>query len=280
VTDRPDLALLFLARGVDGGRAEAEAFFASYRAHEAGAAHDLVVLAKGWENAPGLDDLHAWTRASGGTVMELPDDGFDFGAYFRAAEKLPHRTLCFLNTHSRIRAAHWLGHLRAALARPGIGAAGATGNWESTFTEHRLLWRGAGVLYRLRHLKRLIVSWRVFPPFPNPCLRSNALIVERALFTEFAAARRIPSSKREAGELESGRRGFSAFVRARGLELMVVGADGKSFPPAQWAASGTFRVPGQANLLVADNRTRDYESADAARQRALWEMSWQRGPPP
>jgi len=280
VTDRPDLAVLFLARGVDGGRAEAEAFFASYRAFPAGAPHELIVLAKGWENAPGRDDLSDLTRAAGGTVIDLPDDGFDFGAYFRAAAKLPHLYICLLNTHSRIRAEHWLGHLRRAIAQPGIGAAGATGNWESTFTEHLLAWRAGNWLYRLRHLQRLIISWWRFPRFPNPCLRSNALIVERALFTSFGATRRIPASKREAGDLESGRRGFSAYLRARGLALCVVGADGRVYPPAQWRQSGTFRVPGQANLLVADNRTRDYESAEPARQKLLSEMSWDRGPPP
>jgi len=280
VTDRPDLALLFLARGVGGGRAETDTFFVSYRAHPAGAPHDLVVLAKGWENLPGLEDLRASTQAAGGTVIDLPDDGFDFGAYFRAAQKLPHRYICVLNTHSRICAARWLGHLRAAVAQPGVGAAGATGNWESLFTDHLLEWRSGGLLYRLRHLRRLLRSAKTFPAFPNPHLRSNAFIVERTLFLAFAAARRVPESKLEASELECGRRGFSAFVRARGLETVVVGADGRIFRPPQWAESGTFRVPGQRNLLVADNRTREFERADDAGQRALAQMSWGRGPPP
>jgi hypothetical protein len=49
--------------------------------------------------------------------LTLPDDGFDWAAYRRAAEHLPHEFACFLNTHSRIRADGWLSILRQTVAK-------------------------------------------------------------------------------------------------------------------------------------------------------------------
>lgn len=269
-----DLALMFLARGADGGRAAAEAFFESYRRHPAGCPHALIVLAKGWDGVPGLDGIRQTVADLGGKVIDLPDDGFDLGAYFRAMPLLPHQLVCPVNTHSRILADGWLRILRDAAEQPGVGAAGATGSWESKSTVEWRRWRAGSPLYRLRHLGRLIRETRTFPPFPNPALRTNAFVTRRSLLQEFAATVTIPRNRSDAGMLESGRRGYSAFLRDKNLRLMVAGADGRAFPEAEWAASGTFRVPGQPNLLVSDNRTRAYAEADPATARRLSDMAW------
>jgi hypothetical protein len=54
----------------------------------------------------------------------------------------------------------------------------------------------------------------------------------------------------------------------------VVGRDGAAYEPAEWPNSRTFRVDEQENLLVADNRTDEYASADAATRAALRRMAW------
>jgi hypothetical protein len=53
-----------------------------------------------------------------------------------------------------------------------------------------------------------------------------------------------------------------------------VGRDGVAHPPERWPESATFRAGGQANLLVADNRTRQYDRAEGAERRALAEAAW------
>ena len=41
-----------------------------------------------------------------------------------------------------------------------------------------------------------------------------------------------------------------------------------------WIASGTFRVPGQPNLLIADNQTETYAAADRPMRRILEFAAW------
>ena len=55
---------------------------------------------------------------------------------------------------------------------------------------------------------------------------------------------------------------------------MVVGRDGRSYERDRWRESATFRSGGQRNLLIADNRTAQYEQADPAFKRRLEQMAW------
>jgi hypothetical protein len=61
---------------------------------------------------------------------------------------------------------------------------------------------------------------------------------------------------------------------ARGLQTLVVGRDRRALPPQRWAESATFRSGGQANLLVADNRTRQWDAADPAERAHLSRLAW------
>jgi len=266
------VALVYLMRGRDGGNESASGFFHSYRAHPAGCAHELIVAAKGWEGVPGLDDARRAARALSARLIELPDDGYDFGAYFRIARQLDETWLCFLNTHSRIVADDWLAKLRAAADGSGVGAAGATGSW-GTLTPS---WDGPGATWRGRAIwpLRFARTIRRFPRFPNPHLRSNAVLLRRELLVAFAEYARHPARKSDAHYLESGRGGLSVFLRSQGLRPVVVGADGRSFDCAEWIASSTYRVPGQANLLVADNQTSTYAAADRRMRRILEFSAW------
>ncbi|MFZ2959388.1 MAG: hypothetical protein WA705_21075 [Candidatus Ozemobacteraceae bacterium] len=278
------LALVYLSRGVDGGLASAEAFFEAYRLFPPGCDHDLVIVAKGWEGISGFEELKRLAVAHNACLFELPDDGYDWGAYMRLAPILSQHWLCFLNTHSRPRVNGWLNLLWfRALHNHEIGAAGATASWEShahvfsfpSSHPHRntLFWKSLKFLLNL--LPLLANAW-YFPMFPNPHLRSNAFVIRRDLFTEFISTRQIPRRKIDAFVLENGRKGLSVFLAKRGLKTLVIGADGNSFEAKSWAESGVFRIPGQKNLLVADNQTRFYESADATKRRMLERLAWGR----
>jgi hypothetical protein len=260
-------------------------------------AHELVVLMKGWEGVAGRDEVLAMAETLKAAVIELPDDGYDWGAYMRAAALLAHDWLCFLNTHSRILAPGWLRKLREAAEGPGVGAAAATGSFGSVLPNLRLLpvrfqdvrdrrglaIAGAAVLRALagypNGMARLLPD---FPPPPNPHLRSNAFTVRRSDFLAFAAAANIPASKNQALMLENGRNSFTGFLARSGRAACVAGADGRVFPPPLWAESGTFWVPGQPNLLVGDNQTQAYLDAGPYRRRYLEKAAWGRvfTPPP
>ena len=86
----------------------------------------------------------------------------------------------------------------------------------------------------------------------------------------------MPETKTDSHALESGRRGLTRYIRARGLRTVVTGADGVAREPRSWREAETFMVPGQKNLLVSDNLTREYETAAPEKQRDLEALVWGR----
>ncbi|MEK6554905.1 MAG: hypothetical protein AABZ31_06685, partial [Bdellovibrionota bacterium] len=98
------LAVVFLARGRDGGLAAVNRFFETYQQFEPGLEHKLYILAKGWDQPNEFATLKKISDLNRSVLVELPDDGYDWGAYFRCIDKINENLVCFLNTHSQIRA--------------------------------------------------------------------------------------------------------------------------------------------------------------------------------
>ena len=225
-------AVVFLVRGRDVGfEPSCARFIASYRAHPADHAHDLVVVCKGFADRDALARIEGRFAGLATAVHEVGDEAFDIGAYRDAARLLPHTRLALLNGYSEILSPGWLGKLAMNLDRPGIGIVGASGTYE-----------------RLR-------SDRRSSPCPNVHLRTNGLLVGRTLLLACLGEREI-RSKRDARLAESGPDGLTREVARRGLGALVVGADGRGYPPWLWPRSRTFRLGRQDNLLLADNQTR------------------------
>ncbi len=235
------------------GPASVERFARSYRELPAGLDHRLVVALNGFD-APG--DAAGHLEALDGLEYEplfLERATLDLPAYGVAAERVDAGVLCFLNSHSEPLAPNWLTALHTQLQRPGVGIVGATGSFERP---HSLLpWRR-----------------RRWPAFPNVHLRSNAFMLRRELMRSL----RWPdvAVKHEAWALESGKAGLTAQVLGGGLQALVVGRDGEGYEPPRWPESATFRAGGQANLLVADNRTRQWAQADPAERERLSRITW------
>ena len=227
-----------------------ERFAASYRAHPPGLPHRLVVLLNGFDGAS--PDLRAFDGIAHETVR-VPEPTLDLPAYAYAARVLDASHLCFVNSHSEVLADGWLAALHGALEEPGVGLAGATGSYETP--------------HSINPLRR-----RRWPRFPNPHIRTNGFIVARDLFRDL----RWPDVKTKvrAWELESGHAGMTAQIRARGLKAVVVDRDGGVHEPEAWPFSATFRAGEQAKLLIADNRTRDWQNADAATRAKLSKLAW------
>ena len=105
-------------------------FLTSYRRHEAGVEHELIVLLN---NLP--DPLPAEFEAALDGIehrlLRIPEPVQDLAAYAHAADRLEHERLCFLNSYSAILAPGWLGKLDHALDQPRTGLVGATGSWAS-----------------------------------------------------------------------------------------------------------------------------------------------------
>ena len=286
----PALALVHLVRKENGPEPFRE-FLESYRAVDAGADHDLVLLLKGFASNREADEAAALAGGLDAQRLYVDDEGFDVGAYFTAADRLEHARVCFVNSFTTVRAPGWLGLLESALRVPDAGIAGATGSWAS-----HLSWLrynvGLSTPYReafpdrawaQRQVQRLTPDtrrvfaplwfrhWlgtvrvlpyfvRRFGPFPAAHVRTNGFVIERELLRslEQTPIRR----KFDAFVVEGGKRSLTSQILELGLRPLLAGADGRVYDVADWARSGVFWQRGQENVLLEDNQTRTYRDAD------------------
>jgi hypothetical protein len=237
-------------------------FVASYDAHPAGLEHRLVVAWKGRRDPDAVDRGRDLLSTVAHEEIEVSPEGLDLRSYREAAGRVRGDAVCFLNSSSVILADGWLAGLAGNLSPAGVGLVGATGSYESPLS-------GAPLPLRLLRTGR-------FPPFPNPHVRTNAFMLDRALMLDLWWP--PVSSKRAAWELESGNRSVTRQIEARGLAALVVDRDGNGYPRERWFESRTFRSEQQQNLLVADNRTRQFAEAEPRLRRKLIRLAWGEAP--
>jgi len=234
-------------------------FVRAHRAVDPGLDHRLLVVLNGFGAAPVPAETLAPLRELEHEQLRLTERVQDLTAYRLAAEHAAWADrLCFLNSHAEPLVDDWLALLDARLSEPRVGIVGATGSHESQFSA------AARPLRPIRYFQ--------YPPFPNPHVRTNGFMIGRD--DMLALAWRVGRRKRSAYHLESGNRGIVRQLAARGLEARVVDRDGRGLPPAEWPGSRTFRSGAQERLLIADNRTREYERADQARREWFASVTW------
>lgn len=259
-------------------------FLESYAVHPGGIEHDLMIVFKGFQQGALPSEYSTLLKDVPHKVLFVPDRAFDIGSYFTAAETVNYKFLCFLNSYSIILDENWLEKMHRHLVRPEIGIVGATASYESHISncfyqlQHPLpgirpsrflLRRMLGAYRRERKIKYLQHN---YSPFPNYHLRTNAFMISRELMLSLKRGRLL--RKADAEKFESGKEGLTRQVLATGLDAVVIGRDGNSYTTTQWPQSRTFRMGNQENLLVADNRTLEYEQASDADKRELCHRTW------
>ena len=277
-------------------------FIDSYRRHDAGAEHRLLVLLNGFAPDQDLAPWRELLREVEHEELRLPRPVIDLAAYREAAARTRARSVCFLNSHSVVLADGWLAALAGALEDPRVGIAGATGSWGSIRSYQRFMLGLGGPYARVfpdrrrtnailaavaagqpsaqpqegrrpfLFLRTLIEQSHGFAALPAAHVRTNAFMLSSELFADL----RAPELRRksDAYRFESGRASITAQIRARGLRAVLVGRDGRTFDPEDWAGSETFWHAAQENLLVSDNQTRAYEQADADTRATLAAFAW------
>jgi hypothetical protein len=246
-------------------------FLRSYRAHPAGAEHELVIALNGARPGGAGDAsreaLLAELQGTEHRLIVLEQPLLDLAAYAAAARRLEHPQLCLVNSYSVVLADGWLGRLSEALEEPGVGLVGTSGSWES---------QAEWIRGRVRHWPQQLLTQRParrdYPRFPNPHIRTTGFAISRARLLEMGLDR--VQDKRSAYLRESGRASITRGVREQGLRAVVVGRDGRAYDVDEWPASRTFRSGEQENLLIADKQTRDYERAAPRTRRRLCRDSW------
>jgi hypothetical protein len=264
------IGVVYLAWAPLGPRPLRE-FLRSYHAHPAGAEHELVIVLNGVRPGDGRESsrelLLAELADTEHTLIVLERAMLDLAAYGHVALRLEHARLCFLNSYSVLAVDGWLGLLAAALAEPTVGLAGATASWES-----QAEWVRGRAIHWPYQLVGLRAVRRDYPRFPNPHIRTTAFIAARA--TVVPVGLQNVRDKRSAYLLESGRTSITRQVQEAGLRAVVVGRDGRAYDVEDWPESRSYRSGGQENLLVADNRTRDWRDASPRLRRRLSRDAW------
>jgi hypothetical protein len=246
-------------------------FLDSYRARAAGAPHELIIALNGLQadGAPAgfRDELADQLRDLPHRLSTIERPALDLAVYGQLAQELEHERLCMLNSYSVILADGWLRALDAALDLPGVGLAGVSGSWESQSE-----WRRGRLRWWPYQLARLPLDRRTYPRFPNPHIRTTGFIAERDRLAACALER--ADSKGAAYRLESGQRSLTREMLAAGSSAVVVGRDGGVYESDAWAGSATYRAGAQRNLLISDNRTREWDAASEALKRRLTRDAW------
>jgi hypothetical protein len=254
------------------GVAPPRRFLASYRAHPAGIEHELVVVLNGVDE--GLrEELVKELSDTPHRLVSLPEPVLDLAAYGLAARELDHERLCFLNSYSVVLTDGWLACLSRGLDQAGVRIAGATGSWES-----QAEWIRGKARYWPYQLVGLPRARRDHPRFPNPHIRTTGFAMRRADVLPLGLER--ARDKRSTYLLENGRDSITRRVLDGGGRAVVVGRDGRCHDVDDWPASATYRSGGQRNLLIADNRTADWQRAGPRLRRRLSRDAWGKRYPP
>jgi hypothetical protein len=245
-------------------------FVRSYHAHAAGAEHELLIVLNGASaepDDPSREALLAELAYTEHALIVLERPLLDLAAYGEAARRIEHPRLCFLNSYSVILVDGWLGSLSRALDQPGVGLAGASASWES-----QAEWMRGKARYWPLQLLTLRRARRDYPRFPNPHMRTTAFMGNRGVILDMGLDR--ARDKHAAYLLESGPGSITRQVQDRGLRPVVAGRGERVYDVADWGHSHTYRSGAQENLLVADNRTRDWLRASPRLKRRLSSDAW------
>jgi hypothetical protein len=269
--DSKEICVIHLVRA-SNGIGPLKRFLTSYRSHTAGLEHDLFFILKGFGENEISFEIETLLNQYEHHRMDVPDEGYDIGSYIAAAQLLENKFLCFLNSFSEILDDNWLEKLYRYVSTKECGMVSATGSWESQYTNSQIVTHRFFSHYLTERLFAFKIK-RNFLPFPNPHLRTNGFCISRELFLDFTRGYTF-KNKNDTLIFESGREGISRKIASRGLQLIVVGRNGRGFLPNEWSTSGTFRQGGQENLLVADNQTRQFTNADNSKRIVLSRLAW------
>ena len=268
------------------GLAPFSEFITSYRENQGGLEHQLVIVFNGFDTERGLDEYDALLDHVAYRSLVMPQPTFDLPAYFAAAKSFKYKYFCFLNSYSIILDADWLVKMYNHASREGVGLVGATGSYESRYSCFIRMARSArpplsilrprALLWQLSaeyHKQREALRFRCyFDPFPNYHIRTNAFMLSRDVMLKLKAGpMRV---KLDAERFESGKQSMTRQIFAKNLDALVVGRDGRAYKKEEWFESRTFRSGEQSNLLISDNRTRQYSTADPDTRKLLSEFAW------
>ena len=271
-SQRSRIGVVHLVRAANG-IAPLRRFLESFRLHPPGVSCDLVLVFKGFHGNKVPPEYIESLRETPHIKFFVGDTGYDILPYFKTARHFPHDAFCFMNSFSVILGDGWLGRLHAHLQEPDVGLVGATGSWQSIYSDS-LKWHQQ----RIPLWKRaVVVPWKLylkkrFDPFPNFHVRTTAFMISREAMLKIRHGR--IRTKMAAWIFESGKNGLTKQILATNKRALIVGRNGRAYRMEEWSRSGTFWQGRQENLLVADKQTQRYDQGDQKERDYLEAYAW------
>lgn len=206
-------------------------FLETYSTHKAGLEHNFYLLAKNWDEE-NYKILKKLAQEHNAKIIDLPDDGLDLGAYFRAAKILKSEKVFFIGSGIHILCDNWLlFHEEAFKKDEKVKLAAPMGSWQKGYSGR----------------------------FPNPHIRTCAFMVDRNLYNEFTSNVIFPKTKEDTWAIEHCPGNFTDFIFQKGFKAVVVNSLGKVFEKDDWYKSDTYScVHGQEKSIMSDKWQRKF----------------------
>lgn len=224
-------------------------FLTSFFRFDPGENVRLTVLLKGFVSGETPSELQNLSSAKTARldIVRIDDNGMDLTAYRSLCLLRNEKHFLFFNSSSRIQSAMWYEAFSNALDETNEeGLIGASGSFEA-------------------HPEFGV-------PSINPHIRTNGFLVGREAY--LAAATGPLLTKRDCHQLESGEHSLTRYYLDKGLPVLLVNVDKRTFPIEAWPSSCTFRLQDQEKLLFSDNRSEKYHSGFQARRKHHALASW------
>lgn len=282
--------VIYIARGIDWGIKTVKKFIESYKNHPAGYPHNLIIAAKAWETLPEeYAELKQLANEAGAEIINLPDDGLDFGAYYRTIQNRSSDYIFCLSTFCVILQDNWLKVFTDNMIKnTNLKLAAPMGSWEKCPVNIQNILNEVKARHKIRNLNYkldkvlsviknfgTIVKYSLLPQnFPNYHIRTCAFIVDSQLFINYFTDKKLPKNKLQAYCIESGKESLTQYCIKNGYQVGILGKDNKLYAKEEWDKSKTFRCPDMSNLLIMDKQAKLYINSDTNEKAFLEKVTW------
>lgn len=229
----------------------------------------VVVKAHDKKDLNIVEELLSNCRYNVNELIELPDDGFDLGAYSRAVDLIPNKPTLFLNSHSWFRDRYAVDTIFEVSENIlsdtliGTSASHSSLNWQLAYSSL------ASLIFLPVALNWRKNSDQSFPATPNPHIRSNGFICMSESLRQYFSTSKFPSTKYDCHQIESGGDNLTNYF-SNALVLYKSGLYDVSKK-----VFGGFRCNSQENLLINDNQVFNYDNASYLKKKLYHYRSFQ-----
>jgi N-acetylglucosaminyl-diphospho-decaprenol L-rhamnosyltransferase len=255
-------------------------FLFSYQSHKAGIAHKLFILIKGSEVFEKINIIRKSIPLNI-PIIKLADEGYDLGSFTEFARYCADSHMFILNQHSVILKKNWLKIFNDVMKKTKSDVVGSTASFSSlyepyNYTSNKNFFKySKPYLNNISHKLKSVLKYYNFPNYPNPHIRTNAILVKTSIWLQYFNSLEI-KKKGDTYEAESGVNSFYKFLLKNKKKVSVTRSDGKYVTShSNWVNFVPFRNSLQnSKLIISDNHTRFYYNSSKNKKIILEEESW------